>query len=666
MSRIQRFGCFVFLVLLAMPAAADAATPSRGPVETVSAYVAALRAGETGRACALLAPDRRPKTAECRAGLKDLDSASIVRARIEPGALTRGARARVIVDLVQKERGRDPWTARARFLLRHEGGRWWIVETGSLPGISPTFVRRSPSDVGPSGTGAALRRLADDELLAVSGNELMLCDLLAPGAPLGTRDGGCFIAERFGAVDNLRYATRADRVTIHRTGPDRARLEVTLTVREAVRTKTKPGWAVRAHHTTDTLYAVRTSGRWRLAKLSRRAYLLLGVRPPDDVDAPGATATWPFADVPSISERPVPAECRRPPRVWAVRCQPVAGFAAGGGLVAWSWLGSAPALARPVAAGQAAGAVVDVSPSPVTAGRRLWVPEGVAPLPDGALVLERDLTGDGTLRAVPVGPDGRPRGAAQVVGQLDDQQDVAPRVIPGPPGSSTATVLLDWEHMVRLDADGRRVGTAAMGIGQDSIARLLARADGTLLELTDGQGLEVRARGADGAPSGTVAQQAPLRPGYGIAALAGAQAVDGRVLVVWIETDDRGRGVVRAWAFDPSAPTATAPMTVVAIPQVGATDALVQSNGETLAAVALPGGGWGVAWRWLPKTGGTELWASRLDAVGAPAVAARRVTQRLTDTALGRAGFGLAGDTVAFIEWPEIAGLPQVRAAPLP
>jgi hypothetical protein len=672
-SRVQRVGWIVFLVLLVMPVAADAATPSRGPVETVSTYVAALRAGETGRACTLLAPDRRPKVAECRAGLSEkLDEASIVRARVEPGTLTRGVRARVVVDIVQREPGQDPWAARARVLLRLTGGRWRIVETGALPGIVPTLGRRSPSDVWPSGTGAALRRLADDELLAVSGNELMLCDLLATGAPLGTSDGGCFIAERFGVVDGIHYDARAERVTIHRTGPDRARLKVALTIREAVRTKANPGWAVRAHRTTDTLHAVRSSGRWRLAKLSRRAYLMLGVRPPDDVDAPSSTATWPSVDVPSLSERPVPTECRRPPRAWAIRCQRVAGFAAGGGLVTWSWLGSAPVLARTVAAGQATGAVVDASPAPVTEGRHFWVPEGVAPLADGALVLVRDLIGGATLRAVPVGPDGLPRGAAQVVGQVDDEHDVAPRVVPGPPGATTATVLLDSEHMVRLAADGRRIGTAATGIGQNGIARFLARPDGTLLELGgSGPALEIRARGADGALSGALAKQAPLQPGYGIAAVAGAQAVDGRVLVVWIETvdgdlDNYGRGVVRAWLLDPSAPAATAPVTVAAIPHAGASDALSQSNSEALVADALSNGGWGIAWRWQPKAGGDELWVSRLDAAGIPAAAARRVTQRLADTALGRAGFGLAGNTVAFVEWPEIAGLQQVRAAPLP
>jgi hypothetical protein len=665
-SRVQRFGCFVFLVLLAMPVAADAATPSRGPEATVRTYVAALRAQETSRACALLAPSRRRSLADCHAGLKALDPGSIVRAKIESAALTRGARARVIVDLVQRELGRGLWTARSRVLLRHTGGRWQIVETGALPGISPTLVRRSPSDVWPSRNGAALRRLADDELLAVSGNELMLCDLLAPGAPLGGRDGGCRIAALFGFLDDYSHDARADRVTIHRTGADRARLEVALTIREAVRTKAKPGWAVRLHHATDTLYAVRSSGRWRLAKLSRRAYTMLGVRPPDDVDAPSSTATWPFAEIPSLSERPVPIECRRPPGVWADRCQRVAGFAAGGGLVTWSLLNPGPVLARPVAAGQATGAIADASPFPGT-GVRLWSPVGVMPLADGALVLEEDLTREHGLRAVPVGSDGRARGDAQVVGQDVDNQDEPIRFVRGSREATTATVLLASGELVRLGVDGRRIGTAATVKGGTD-TQFLARLDGSLLEIApDGEGgLELVARGADGTPSGVLATRAPVASGSEVAAVAGAQAVGGRVLVVWVEADDHGHGIVRAWALDPATPAASAPVTIATLAQAVDARALSDPDDEVLVAEALPGGGWGIAWRWRPKTGGDELWVSRLDAAGAPAAAPRRVTRRLADTALGRAGFGLTGDTVAFVEWPEIAGLQQVRAAPLP
>ncbi len=666
-SKVQWVGWVVSAVLLATPIAAGAATPPRGPEATVGAYVAALRAGEAGRACTLLAPDRRVSLVDCRSRLKELDPASIVRARVEPGALTRGARARVIVDLVQRVSGRyDPWSARARVLLRHTAGRWRIVETGALPGISPSFARRLPSDVWPSGTGAALRRLADDELLAVSGNELMLCDLLAPGAPLGDRDGGCLLAARFGFLDNFGYAARTDRVTIHRTGPDRARLEVALTIREAVRTKAKPGWAVRPHHTTDTLHAVRTAGRWRLAKLSRRAYTLLGVPPPDDVDAPGSTATWPFAEVPSLSERPVPIECRRPPSAWADRCQRVAGFAAGGGLVTWSLLSPGPVLARPVAAGQATGAVADASPLP-SAGARLWSPVGVMPLADGALVIEQDLTREAGLRAVPVGLDGRARGDAQVVGQDASNQDEPVRFVRGPLGATTATVLLASGELVRLGADGRRIGTPARVKGRTD-TQFLARPDGSLLEIApDGEGgLDIVGRGADGAPSGGAASRVPVASGSGVVARAGAQAAEGQVLVAWIEADDQGRGMVRAWALDPATPAATAPITIATLARVADARALVRPDDEALVAVALPGGGWGIAWRWLPMTGGDELWASRLDAAGAPVAATRRITTRLANTALGDAGFGLAGDTVAFIEWPEIAGLQQVRAAPLP
>ena len=654
------------MMLLATPIAADAAPPSRSPVETVTAYLAALRAGETGRACALLAPDRRVSLVDCRARLKELDPASIVRASIEPGALTRGARARVIVDLVRREPGRDPWAARSRMLLRRTGGRWRIVVTGALPGISPTSVRRSPSDVWPSATGAALRRLADDELLAVSGNELMLCDLLAPGAPLGRRDGACRLAGLFGFLDDLDYAARTDRVTIHRTGPDRARLKVALTILEVVRTKAKPGWAVRPHRTTDMLYAVRASGRWKLAKLSRRAYTMLGVRPPDDVDGPSSTATWPFSEVPSLSERSVPIECRRPPGVWADRCQRVAGFAAGGGLVTWSLLNPGPVLTRPVAAGQATGAIADASPLEGTGGR-LWSPVGVMPLADGALVFEEDLTRNTGLRAVPVGLDGRARGDAQVVGQHANNQDEPVRFVRGPLGATTATVLLASGELVRLGVDGRRIGTPATVKGATE-TQFLARPDGSLLEIApDGEGgLEVVARGADGSPLAVLATQAPVASGSEVAAVAGAQAAGGRGLVAWIEADDHGHGIVRAWAFDPATPAASTPVTIAMPAQVVDAQVLIQPDDEVLVADALSGGGWGLAWRWTPKIGGSELWVSRLDAAGAPAATARRVTQRLADTALGRAGFALAGDSVAFIEWPEIAGLQQVRAAPLP
>ena len=213
-------------------------------------------------------------------------------------------------------------------------------DRGRSPALSPTFVRRSPSDVWPSGTGAALaspgRRRAARGLR-------QRADALRPARAEARRSAAATAAvaspERSGVVDDVRYDARADP---RHDPPHRPRSRPSQRRAHDPRRRARQGQAGLAPCGCTIAAPTRStrsapSGRWACsAKPSRRAYLLLGVTPAETTPPPPtAAATWPFTDVPSLSERPVPADCRRPPSAWGHRTPRslVAGFAAGGGLV---------------------------------------------------------------------------------------------------------------------------------------------------------------------------------------------------------------------------------------------------------------------------------------------------------------------------------------------
>jgi hypothetical protein len=648
-------------VLATATATAHAATSARTPVATVRAYVAALGRHDAEGACALVDPRLVRSRSDC-----SLDRATfrgVLRARIEPGALIRGTRARVVVDLVVDY---DPQThslplsvSRSRLLLRLVDGRWRIAATAGRPlqlvvqGSGPVVP-----DPAPAGTAAALRRLADDELLALSGNAPMLCDLLRRGVLPSVRDE-CERAFPFDSLDAAGSAVRLAGLTAHLTAPGRARLEITAVATRAVRSTSRPGYALRARRWSDTVHAVRSGGRWKLVKPSRSFYRTLGLSPPADVDAPSATAVWPAGDmtVPSLSERATPPECRTPPLLWGPRCSHFDGLGAGAGLVAWS--AGSGASARPVAAGAAAGSVAALPGQE----RGFSAVTGIAPVGDGALVIETSF-GDLATRAVPVGRDGRPRGPVQPVDEgrsTTSDNDVGERsvVVPMPGGAAGATVLTATRIILRLDADGRPtgpVGTLATGLDIGG-GLLVARPDGTLLWFgagPNGDGIAVTALDAGGnvvaAPATQTGAGAPLGTSF-----AAAEDAAGRMLVGWVE-EGGGRRTLRTWLYDPAAPGSTTPVSRAGWPSARTDDA------DRVDVTALPDGGWGLAW-----SAGAGVWADRLPSSGGAWVARpRRVAASFLGTHSGARGFALAGDTVAWIAPPAVAGLSQVRSTPLP
>jgi hypothetical protein len=56
----------------------------------------------------------------------------------------------------------------------------------------------------------------------------------------------------------------------------------------------------------------------------------------------------------------------------------------------------------------------------------------------------------------------------------------------------------------------------------------------------------------------------------------------------------------------------------------------------------------------------------RLDGNGTAVTPPRRIADRLLDTQYSAAPFTLAGDTLAWQAGPRVAGVAQVRSAPLP
>ena len=669
-------GAVTALVTAALPATAIAAP--RGPEATVKAYVAAYEQRHGAAACALLDPSLKAEGACGKRLASEARFTTIARARVG-AAFTRGARARVVVDLVYAKtlETQRPSAARDRVLLRRAGGRWRIVATSTLPG--GRYAPGDPPDPAPTARAAALRRLADDELLAVSGTGSLLCGLLAPGAPLSGPLGGCRRLNFASSSLPGGLSARIERYAAHVTGAGRARLELTVAATRAVRSSRPPGYTLRTRRWTDTVFAVRSGGRWRLVKPSRSVYLGFLVPEPADVATPAATATWPAAAVPrpSASERPTPAACATPPAVWGLVCDTFDGaaFAArpgGGGLLAWT--AGFSTFVRPVAGGTATAPISRLADLPAVSSHDdpLWVVQGLAPVADGALVLEGDV-GTGAAVAVPVDADGRPRGAPQTLsrGSGDPEDTTAPVAVAAPPGAP-ATVLVDDAVVLRLGADGRPVAPEVTLRTGAADASLVATADGGLLQVggVSDRGVSVGAVGADGRLSGPQVVQPTSGARMEIDEGTVTAAVDaaGRVLIAWAEEDGRGTAVVRAWRFDPATPTATAPATVSTFPVGSRGDATFDpfdSGRAAMALGALPGGGWGLAW--VHAHGARDgLWSARLSPDGAPLRPPARAGAIPGQSQYGFShGFGIAGDAVAWIEPPPRVGLAQIQAVAL-
>jgi hypothetical protein len=650
--------------LLVAAGGADAA-PAPGPEAVARAYVAAVRAHDAHRLCALQDAGAEPRDGySCLAQMRE-DGQTPARARV--GAVfQKGTRARLVVDLVFTYSTATPDVVRSRMLLRRRAGRWLVVDSGLLPGLYTAADPRA--DPRPAGRSAALRRLADDELLALSGggNDLM-CDLLAPGAPLGGV-GGCRAAGRA----RFSVARRLARLTVTSTDATHARLSATVAVDRAIRTRRRPGWARRTTTHRDTLFAVKVRSGWRLVKPSRDFYRVVGVPAPTDVGSSAPTATWPMGDatLPSVSERPIPAGCRTPPALWDLRaCDGIGGLAvaprpAGDGVVAWTdGLGT---RTRVVGAGTALAPASTVTPPD---SELLWNVVGLSPVAGGQLLVE-DAGATLGVRATPLDADGRPRGAPVEVfkGYENPEDGSGSTVAVGPPDARVVGVIVEDDVVRRLGPDGRVVAPDVPR--RDGTGEIVVEPDGSLLSIAaDGNGaVSVQRLGADGRPAGATVGQPPLHTSAETGLRVGDVAEDagGRLLMAWREDDGHGHGVIRAWRYDPAAPNVGTVRTVARVSVAKIVEDSYERP-EQLAVLALPGGGWGVTYSARTRDA-LPVRALRLDPSGAPTAAPRLVAPTATGTGYGSGedALGLAGDSVVWIAPPLVAGLPQVRVAPLP
>ena len=128
MSTLKRIGPVAVVVAALLPATVHAATSPRTPAGTVRAYVAALERHDAKGACALLDPSASASQQDC--GTDDAAPEGIRRVRIEPGAVIRGTRARVVVGLVIDgdaiTHSLPVSVSRVRLLLHRIDGRWRI------------------------------------------------------------------------------------------------------------------------------------------------------------------------------------------------------------------------------------------------------------------------------------------------------------------------------------------------------------------------------------------------------------------------------------------------------------------------------------------------------------------------------------------------------------
>lgn len=680
-------GAIAIAVLALTTSVAGAATPAERQVRAaVTSYVAAVRAHDAPRMCALLAPGTFLSRRRCAAILRE---EPVTPLRVRVGAVAASGdhgRAAVAYGTVSEQLGAGYY--RTRVLVHRTRGRWLVSASGELPGTEFRTPPRSAvaGDPAPAATRPALARLVDDLQLGLSGEPLLACELLARRNATPSDLGRCRMTFglRSRAVPTLarwgvlRHAVLSD-------GGRRARLTATVVTKEILRSSPRRHtFTLRTVARTETLFARRDgagAGRWRLARPPASYYAAIGVPAPSDVDRPTTAATWPMPDAaqPSLSERPVPAPCRTPPLLWRSRACSSIGALAGatlgaGALVAWSDTVATTTL--PTAAGAASGSRAALAAVPE--GDRAVVPGGLLPVGTGALLVETadDAASTWSATATPLGADGRPAGAPQVVAGPFENSDDSESVegVATAPGSATAAAIVGETRIERLTATGTR---AARDLtlpertdgGPDRFALL---PDSTLVEVTTGfDGILVQRLDADGRATGPAQAIRGTDPGLEPTNDDPGIAVDaaGRVLVLWRETGVGRRELLRAWVYDPAVPTANAPVTVgwVGGPPRAERDRSDGGERTVATAAALPGGGWAIAYGEDPGLPApARIWAGRLSAGGAVATPPRVVGSGYSLTPEDPRAVVLAGDTVAWIAPPQIAGLPQVRSAPLP
>jgi hypothetical protein len=675
-STVKWMGIVVALVLAAGTGATPASAAGAGPEATVRALVSAIRDGDKTRICARLdlhsfAPGKCGR-------LLSFEPAGRATFHVR-SAFVRGRAARVLVDVTTLDQDSGvPTLSRSRVLLRRGAAGWRVIASGDL--LNASYDLAGPADdPRPSGRAAALRRLADDELLALSnGRDAFLCDLLASNAPLRVQSSPACGPPRPvpGADDGLPQTLRLTGIGIHVTGPSRARLDITARASRAVASaQARAGWRVVSTVLHDTLRAVRSGGRWRLVKPSRAFYLAFGVPAPADVASPAPTATWPAPAVPpaSVSELPVPAVCRVPPALAptdlcrAIVSMALAAEPGGTALLAWSDgppSGPHRTYARPLAAGAAAGPVRPVVP---TGGDQAagWAVLGlIATVDGGALLIEQRDSGDGA-RVTALDATGAVRGPTRTLLPVDAKGNTGAQVAASPSQASGASVLLDRGFpsptvLLHVAADGSPVGPEVAVPTPGNAAAALP--DGGVLmvgEFEDGM-IKARRIGPDGSQLGPeVVVQRLLGNDRLLAPPAVAVDASGHALIAWQEEIGDGAVTTRAWAVDPSALGATAPTTIATEPRPSPTVADVR-------VAAASGGGWTAAWTQAAAGGRRSASALRLDADGHPLGAPVAVVPDVGSASDDFGGLELTGDTVAWLAPPEPAGLAQIRAAPLP
>ncbi|WP_027008272.1 hypothetical protein [Conexibacter woesei] len=666
---------------LVLPAAALAAPDGDAQVRgTVKAYLGAVRLRDAPRICALLGHPGARCAGDVANQLAPLHGAP----RVESVAAA-GSRGRAVVDYAAYEGVSDGGVyRRTRLVLRRRGGHWRIVATATLPGTAFFTTLPDPAPRG-GGTRARLARLVDDVQLGLSGDPVLACSVLAHRPVPSAFACGTLVSDH--AVVGPRAAARWGRLRSFTlsAGGTRARIAAAVTTSAVARPRSG-SFARRTTTRTETLFAQRErGGAWRLVKAPASFYAALGVPAPADVATPDPGATWPQpeAAVPSLSETPVPAVCAVPPLLWpgvrtcAHAMQLVgATLPDGRGVVAWS--DGRTIRTRAVGAGIAAAPIAAL---PVMAGRQDIWDVGLAPTGTGALAIESGFDARGwSARATPL--DGA--GPAQTTdGPRADSVQLVP-VAQAPGTAGAALAIGAGSRIERLTATGTRAAPdvnvpGAEDLGQDT--RLARLPDGTYLQVTSayeygGDRLVLTRLGADGRARGTARAIAPAAAGFGVTADPPALAVDvaGQVLIVWREDDGRGHQVVRGWTGDPDQPAAepvaiaSRSYTPTSMADEPAAEIGIDAVGVLgLAAAALPGDrGWAVAVGTAQDATGAGVEAGRLTPAGTLTTPLRAITTNYGPNDDGTPGFALAGDTVAWIAPPQIAGLPQVRSAPLP
>ncbi len=297
-----------------------------------------------------------------------------------------------------------------------------LTYTGDLPGAE-LGGDNEQSDPWPRRRGAALRRVADDQLVALSGGgDHLLCRLLAPGAPFGTSRGACSNAGRtLGARQSAQTlpplplrATSPTTITLgsmsrscRSGGGDETPARCTGSSRGACATRCRdprpPPLAVGQAVARLLLRPGRVRTERRRLGEPDGDMAKPGHRPPvDQRDAVDGGVQGPAV---AGAQQRLPATRRASDRPKAV----------GGALLAWSTAVAEPVLAtRSIAAGTATGPAAVVRDAADAADDDdIWtvVDGGLVAVSGGTLLIEQSLT-SGAVRALPLNADGAVRGPA--------------------------------------------------------------------------------------------------------------------------------------------------------------------------------------------------------------------------------------------------------------